>query len=151
MYDQNYRECLKTGEWYIHFAKAEGQARVHKFVISNNKFVTTCTENKSTWSWACNQLKASDLLTCNLDRSTSEPAIRSCDTDQRVPCFWQLSIDHHMDVHYQVVSSHTSQMCEISHWLPSFTDGRTVTWLPKFFGWINNQIYLAVVLRSAAL
>ena len=33
MYDQNYKEGLKTREWYVHFAKAEGQARVDKFLI----------------------------------------------------------------------------------------------------------------------
>lgn len=27
---------------------------------------------------------------------------------------------------------------EISHWLPCGVDGRPVTWLPKFLGWIDN-------------
>ena len=36
------------------------------------------------------------LTSCTLD-----PAIQSYDTGQRI-LFWQLSIDHHMVVHYQV-------------------------------------------------
>ena len=28
------------------------------------------------------------------------------------------------------------------------SDGRTFTWLPKFIGWIDNQIFLAVGRRS---
>ena len=57
--------------------------------------------------------------------------------------FWELSIDHNMDVQYQVVGPHISKlarMCEISHWFPcgadGRSDGRTVTWPPKFLGWI---------------
>ena len=57
--------------------------------------------------------------------------------------FWELSIDHNMDVQYQVVGSDISKlatMCEISRWFPCTADGRsdrrTVTWLPKFLGWI---------------
>ena len=30
-----------------------------------------------------------------------------------------------------------------------WTGGRTVTWLPKFFGWISNQIFLPMVRRLA--
>ena len=30
---QKYKEGLKAREWYVHFAKAEGQARVDKFLI----------------------------------------------------------------------------------------------------------------------
>ena len=32
----------------------------------------------------------------------NEPVIQSCDTGQQVTLFWQLSIDHNMDVQYQV-------------------------------------------------
>ena len=42
--------------------------------------------------------------------------------------FWELSIDHNMDVQYQVVGSHISKlarMCEISHWLPCSAGGRS--------------------------
>ena len=42
--------------------------------------------------------------------------------------FWELSIDHNMDVQYQVVGPHISKlarMCEISHWLPCGADGRS--------------------------
>ena len=33
VYDQNYKEGLKAREWYLHFANADGQARVDKFLI----------------------------------------------------------------------------------------------------------------------
>ena len=113
---------------------------------------------KSTWSWACDTLKTSYLSednlkkkTCNLNRPTPEPVMRSCDTG----CL-QLSIHHNMDVQYQVAGSHTSytcRRCKISHWFPrgvdgwvgGWTDGCMVTWLPKFLAWIDNQIFLATV------
>ena len=52
-------------------------------------------------------IKTNDWLADNLKKRftsmscTLEPAIQSDGTDQRIP-FWQLSIDHKMDVH-QVV------------------------------------------------
>ena len=45
------------------------------------------------WTWACDHLKTGNLSADNLkkildlDGSTPEPAIRSSDTGQRVPCF----------------------------------------------------------------
>ena len=48
---------------------------------------------KSTWSLACNQLTTRNLSaqnfkkTCNLDESTPESAIQSCNTGQRIPRF----------------------------------------------------------------
>ena len=32
-----------------------------------------------------------------------------------------------------------------------WTDGRTVTWLPKFLRWVHDQIFLGMGLRSRAL
>ena len=32
-----------------------------------------------------------------------------------------------------------------------WTDGRTVTWLPKFLGWVDYHIFLGMGLRSGAL
>ena len=37
--------------------------------------------------------------------------------------------------------------CEISHRLPCGSDGRSVTWPPKFLGWTDNQIVLVLRLR----
>ena len=66
--------------------------------------------NWKTWTWGHDQLKANNWSaenfkkTCDLDELAPEPTIRSCDTGQWITCFsWHLSIDHNMDVYYQVV------------------------------------------------
>ena len=47
-----------------------------------------------------------------------------------------------------------ARKCEILRWFPSGADGpsegRTVTWLPKFLGWMGNQLFLAMELHSRA-
>ena len=58
--------------------------------------------------------------------------------------FWQLSIDH-IDV--QLVfywAPKLARKCESKHWFPCGTDGRTVTWLPNFVGWVDYHISLAM-------
>ena len=69
--------------------------------------------------------------------------------------FWQLSIDHDMEVQYQRFSSNQSGNCSVTP-LPlpqnlyGRTDGRTVTWLPNFLGLVVYQIFLPMVLRWRA-
>ena len=65
--------------------------------------------------------------------------------------FWQLLIDHNMNVQYQVAGTHTSykvwDFTLVSLWwgrTGGRMDGHTVTWLPKFLRWIHKQIFLAV-------
>ena len=61
--------------------------------------------------------------------------------------FWQLSIDHNIDV--QLVFSWAPKLarkCESKHWFPCGADGRsvalcTVTWLPNFLGWVDLLSY----------
>ena len=56
----------------------------------------------------------------DLDGSTPEPAIRSGDTGQGIPCF-----DHNIDV--QSVLSWAPKVvrkCESKHWFPCGADGR---------------------------
>ena len=71
---------------------------------------------------------------------------------------WHLSIDHNNDVYYQV--KHRLQppplarKFDISQWFAcgadGRVDGRTVTRLPKFLGWIDYQIFLGMGLRLRA-
>ena len=58
--------------------------------------------------------------------------------------FWQLSIDHNIDV--QSVFSWAPKLarkCESKHWFPCGAVGQpagsrcTVTWLPNFLGWVD--------------
>ena len=66
---------------------------------------------------------------------------RSADT-----LFWQLTIDHNIYVQYQVAGSHTTELERLTFYngCPVVqADGRTVTWLLVFRGWISNQIFVA--------
>ena len=48
--------------------------------------------------------------------------------------------------------SRTSWKCDISQWFHrTRTGGRKVPWLPKFLGWVNNQIFLVMGLHTSAL
>ena len=61
-----------------------------------------------------------------LQKLALKPAVRSGDTDQRIPCFWQLSIDHHVDV--QLVFSWALKLarkCETKYWFPCCAYGRS--------------------------
>ena len=52
--------------------------------------------------------------------------------------FWQLSIDDNIDV--QSASSwapKVARKCEGKHWYACGADGRSVTWLPNFLGWVD--------------
>ena len=66
-------------------------------------------------------LETSDLSAGNfkktrkLDGSTTEPAIRSCDIGQWIPCFDSCQLNTQI------------KKGEILHWLPGQSDGRTVT------------------------
>ena len=71
--------------------------------------------------------------------------------------FWQLSIDHNIDV--QLVFSWAPKLarkCESKHWFPCGADGRsavgrcTVTWLPNFLGWVDLLSYGASPTRGAS-
>ena len=72
--------------------------------------------------------------------------------------FWELSIDHNMDIYYQVKymlrAPTLARKFDISHWLHYGADGQnTVTRLPKFLGWKDYQIFLgmgpAIILNLA--
>ena len=99
------------------------------------------------WTWACDQLRTSNLSAdnfkkiLNLDGSTSEPAIGSGDTVQRIPCFdsCQLII--------------TLESVRLNIGLPVVrTDGQcTVTWLPNFLGWVDLLSYGASREWSSAI
>ena len=55
--------------------------------------------------------------------------------------FGQLSIDHNMYVQYQIAGSHTCQ--KVWHLINiGRMDRGTVMWLPKFIGWIDNEIVI---------
>ena len=60
-------------------------------------------------------------------------------------------------VNFSLVSTCNCKMgyWVILHWyacgVSERTVGRTVTWLPKFLGWMDYQIFLGMVLRSRAL
>ena len=72
--------------------------------------------------------------------------------------FWHLSTDRNMNVYYQVKhrlkATTLARKFGISHWFPcgadGRADGRTVTWLSTFLGWIDYQIFLDTELFSRA-
>ena len=57
---------------------------------------------------------------CNLNGSKPEPAIRSCDTGQHIPC--QLTTRRMCNIRSQAPT--LAKQFKISHWLPSVADGR---------------------------
>ena len=60
-----------------------------------------------------------------LDELTPEPAIRSSDTGQRIPCFDSCQSDRNIDV--QLASSWVPKVvrkCESRHWFSCSADGR---------------------------
>ena len=59
--------------------------------------------------------------------------------------FWQLLFDHNMDMQYHVAGPTLARKCDFT--LVSLWFRRTVTWLPRFLGWIDNQIFLVLGLR----
>ena len=70
--------------------------------------------------------------------------------------FWQLSIDHNIDVQlgFSWAPKLQARKCENKHWFPCGADGRsfvrcTVTWLPNFLGWVDFLIYGAAHTRRA--
>ena len=68
--------------------------------------------------------------------------------------FWQLSIDHNIDVQNQFSCARKlARKCEIEHWLPCGADGQaggrcTVTWIPNFLGWVDLLSYGAPTTRA---
>ena len=52
--------------------------------------------------------------------------------------FWQLSIDHNIDVQSAFSwAPKVARKCESKHWYACGADGRSVTWLPNFLGWVD--------------
>ena len=68
-----------------------------------------------------------------------------------IPCFGSYYLTTTWICNIMLQAPTLARTCEISHWLPCSSDGRsvgrTVTWLPKFLGWIDNQIFLEPQLR----
>ena len=63
--------------------------------------------------------------------------------------FWQLSIEHNMDVYYQ--AKHRLQSTTLARkfdieWCGE-ADGRMIKWLQKCLWWIDYQIFLGMGLR----
>ena len=90
---------------------------------SKQRVTSMCrTRNMGTWYWSADIL----IVSCQLTTTWM------CNTTLQAPTL--------------------AKTCDISHWFPCDADeqtvGRTVTWLPKFLGWIDNQIFLAMELRS---
>ena len=92
-------------------------------------------------TWACDHLKTSNLSADNfkkildLDGSTPEPAIRSGDTGQRIPCFdsCQLitTLMSNGCVHYQFSCAlKLARKYEIEHWSRS---SKTINWSADSF------------------
>ena len=120
---------------------------------------------KSITSWACDQTKSVNFSvensvkkkTCNLNRWTADPAIRSCDTGQWIPCFDSCQLTTTWMCNIRLHAPTLPRKCDIFKLVALWcgrTDGRggrtyahTVTWLPKLFVWIDSQILLAAGLR----
>ena len=101
-----------------------------KILIVRPKNKTYFIWMKKNQTWACDHLKTNNLSADNfkkildLDGSTPEPAIRSCDTGQRIPCFdsCQLitTLMSNGCVHYQFSCAlKLARKYEIEHWSPS--------------------------------
>ena len=144
---------------YKDLAEAESNAIVNKLIFQTKSMYFNLNSNfpvEKNWSWACDQLKSSNLLAenskeiLNYDGSTLSQRYGHVILFSGYPV-WQLSIDHNMDVQYQV-ASHTSQivchfitLCDL--WCGQ-TEGCTATLLPREFpGWTDKQIFLAMGLR----
>ena len=98
---------------------------------------------KKNWTWACDHLKTSNLSAddfkkvLDLDGSTPEPAIRSGDTGQRIPCFdsCQLitTLMSNGCVHYQFSCAlKLARKYEIEHW----------SWFSKTINWSADSFQL---------
>ena len=96
------------------------------------------------------------LTTGDLDELASEPTIRSCVSGQRILFFdscqftiiWMSIIK--LNTSYRLPHQQKSLTFHIGFPVVR-TDGRTVTWLPKYLGWIDYQIFLGMGLRSRTL
>ena len=65
--------------------------------------------------------------------------------------FWQLSIDHNIDVQLVFYWAPKLESVKVNIGFPVVrTDGRTVTWLPNFLGRVDYHISLAMGLRPRA-
>ena len=85
---------------------------------------------------------------------------RACDTAKWYwsadTLFWQLSIDHNIDV--QLVFSWAPKLarkCESKHWFPCGAYGSsvarcTVLWIPNFLGWVDLLSYKAPPMHGAS-
>ena len=148
---------------YKDLAEAESNAIVNKLIFQTKSMYFNLNSNfpvEKNWSWACDQLKSSNLSAENskeildYDGSTLSQRYGHVILFSGYPV-WQLSIDHNMDVQYQV-ASHTSQivchfitLCDL--WCGQ-TEGCTATLLPREFpGWTDKQIFLAMGSTCGAL
>ena len=95
------------------------------------------------WTWACDQLKSSNLSADNFKENTRTQWVDTWarDTVRRnwsaETLFWQLSINQNMDVQYLILNIGMPV---------ARADGRSggrcmVTWLPNFLGWIDFLSY----------
>ena len=97
------------------------------------------------------QLKTSYLSADNfgkkssLGESTPEPAIWSCNSCQRIPYFDSCQLTTTWFCNIRLQAPTLGRRPEILHWLPCGADG------PTFLGWTDNQIFLAMGLRSRTL
>ena len=90
-----------------------------------------------TKTWACDQLKANNWSVENFEKHVTWVGPWACDTVMwrwsAATLFWQLSIDHSMNVYYQVKhrlqAPTPARKIDISHWFPCGADGQAhVRW-----------------------
>ena len=85
----------------------------------------------------------------DLDGSTPEPAIRSGDTGQRIPCFDSCQLMTALMCNQASSwAPKVARKCKSKHWYACGADGRSVTWLPNFLGWIDYLSYGAPPTRA---
>ena len=75
-----------------------------------------------------------------LDGLTPEPAMRSSDTGQRIPCFDSCQSDQNIDV--QLASSWVPKVvrkCESKHWFSCGADGRAAGGRVAVYGHVNTK------------
>ena len=113
------------------------------------------------WTWACDHLKTSNLSADNFKKYLTSmgrhlsPRYGQVILVSGYPVLTAVNWSQHwcaICVQYEFsCAPKLARKSDIKHWFPCGADGRsvgrTVTWLPKFLGWVDYQIFLPMVLR----
>ena len=109
----------------------------------HNIYISCALKN---WTWACDHWK---LVTCQWTTSKTTPTgwVDSWSGDPGY-CFDSCQLTTTCMCNIRLQASKLARNWKISLWCGRTsgrgTDGRTVTWLPNFLGWIAYHIFLVL-------